>query len=160
MGTGSAPGTMCVVARDTMKDIDECDTLYMNVYEGVEAKRFQPYWWSPLTALADMDDLPVAWIDGKMVNTKPSFCMGFFHTVFWHRYIRDLELSPLGRLYDRLCFSYWRGAMWCYHLLKAVKPSHRPLRKAFLEGIREGLRYVKTEEYRTLPPVMGAGDAS
>ena len=71
MGTGSAPGTMCVVARDTMKDIDECDTIYMMVYEGVEAKRFQPYWWSPVTALADMDDLPVAWIDGKMVNTKP-----------------------------------------------------------------------------------------
>ena len=71
MGTGSAPGTMCVVARDTMKDIDECDTIFMNVYEGVEAKRFQPYWWSPVTALNDMDDLPVAWIDGKMVNTKP-----------------------------------------------------------------------------------------
>ena len=71
MGTGSAPGTMCVVARDTMKDIDECDSIYMMVYEGVEAKRFQPYWWSPVTALADMDDLPVAWIDGKMVNTKP-----------------------------------------------------------------------------------------
>ncbi|MDO4518418.1 MAG: saccharopine dehydrogenase NADP-binding domain-containing protein [Bacillota bacterium] len=71
MGTGSAPGTMCVVARDTMKDIDQCYTIYMNVYEGVEAKRFQPYWWSPVTALNDMDDLPVAWIDGKMVNTKP-----------------------------------------------------------------------------------------
>lgn len=37
----------------------------------VEAKRFQPYWWSPVTALADMDDLPVAWIDGEFVNTKP-----------------------------------------------------------------------------------------
>ncbi len=71
MGTGSAPGTMCVVARDTMKDIDECDTINMMVYEGVEAKRFQPYWWSPVTALADMDDLPVAWIDGQMVNTRP-----------------------------------------------------------------------------------------
>lgn len=71
MGTGSAPGTMCVVARDTMKDIDECDTIFMNVYEGVEAKRFQPYWWSPVTALNDMDDLPVAWVGSKMVNTKP-----------------------------------------------------------------------------------------
>ncbi len=71
MGTGSAPGTMCVVARETMKDIDECDSIYMLVYEGVEAKRFQPYWWSPVTALADMDDLPVAWIDGRMYNTKP-----------------------------------------------------------------------------------------
>lgn len=71
MGTGSAPGTMCVVARDTMKDIDECDTIFMNVYEGVEAKRFQPYWWSPQVALNDMDDLPVAYIDDQIVNTKP-----------------------------------------------------------------------------------------
>ena len=71
IGTGSAPGTMCVVARDTMKDIDECDTIYMNVYEGVEAKRFQPYWWSPKVALADMDDLPVAYINDKICDTKP-----------------------------------------------------------------------------------------
>lgn len=71
IGTGSAPGTMCVVARDTMKDIDECDTIYMNVYEGVEAKRFLPYWWSPVVALNDMVDLPVAYINDEIVNTEP-----------------------------------------------------------------------------------------
>ncbi len=71
IGTGSAPGTMCVVARDTVKDIDECDTIYMIVYEGVEAKRFQPYWWSPKVALADMDDMPVAYINDKICRTRP-----------------------------------------------------------------------------------------
>lgn len=71
MGTGSAPGTMCVLARDTMKDIDSCDTIYMNIYEGVEARRFQPYWWSPVVALNDMVDLPVAYINDRICNTRP-----------------------------------------------------------------------------------------
>ncbi len=71
IGTGSAPGVMCVVARDTMKYIDECDTIYMNIYEGVEARRFQPYWWSPKVALGDMADLPLAYINDKICRTRP-----------------------------------------------------------------------------------------
>ena len=103
MGTGSAPGTMCVVARDTMKDIDECDSLFMNVYEGVEAKRFQPYWWSPVTALNDMDDLPVAWIDGKMVNTKP-FSLPIERTYDYVGYpVRFVEHAHDEPFYVGLC---------------------------------------------------------
>lgn len=71
IGTGSAPGLMCVVARETVKHVDTAETIYMNVYEGVEAKRFLPYWWSPVVALNDMADLAVAYIDGELVNTEP-----------------------------------------------------------------------------------------
>ena len=74
VGTGSAPGLICCATRDAMKYLDTCDTIYNFVWEGVEAKRFQPFWWSPVTALYDMSEEAYAFIDGKLVKT-PAFEM-------------------------------------------------------------------------------------
>jgi saccharopine dehydrogenase-like NADP-dependent oxidoreductase len=72
MGTGSAPGLICVASRVAVRYLDSCTDLYNNVYEGIEAKRFQPYWWSPVTALSDMSEDAYAFIDGEIVRT-PAF---------------------------------------------------------------------------------------
>ncbi len=71
IGTGSAPGVMCVMARRAVSELDECDMLGMMVYEGVEAKRFLPFWWSVDVALADMQEDAFAFEDGEIVRTKP-----------------------------------------------------------------------------------------
>ncbi len=71
IGTGSAPGLICVVARNAMRYLDSCQSIYCNVYEGVEAKRFMPFWWSPVTALGDMTDQSYAYINGELVETEP-----------------------------------------------------------------------------------------
>ena len=72
IGTGAAPGLICVVARRAVRELDSCDTIYMLVYEGGEAKRFLPFWWSPVVALGDMSINGIAYIDGKVVQT-PAF---------------------------------------------------------------------------------------
>ena len=74
IGTGSAPGLMCVTAREAVKYVDECETIYMCVFEGVEAKRFLPFWWSVDVAIRDMNDDAYCWIDGEVVRTP-----GFSH---------------------------------------------------------------------------------
>ncbi|MDD5922950.1 MAG: saccharopine dehydrogenase NADP-binding domain-containing protein [Eubacteriales bacterium] len=71
IGTGSAPGVMCVMARKAVNELDTCDTICMMVYEGVEAKRFIPFWWSPDVALADMEEDAYAFYQGKQVRTTP-----------------------------------------------------------------------------------------
>ena len=71
IGTGSAPGLICVVARRAVRELSSCDTINLLVYEGGEAKRFLPFWWSPVVALSDMADDGVAFIDGKLVTTEP-----------------------------------------------------------------------------------------
>ncbi len=71
IGTGSAPGVMCVMARKCVSELDECDTLNMMVYEGVVTKRFLPFWWSGDVALADMEEDAFALEDGKIIRTKP-----------------------------------------------------------------------------------------
>ena len=71
-GTGSAPGLICAATNYSMRFLDTCDTIYNFVWEGAIAKRFQPFWWSPVTALNDMSDMAIAWEDGKFINT-PAF---------------------------------------------------------------------------------------
>ncbi|MCQ2546468.1 MAG: saccharopine dehydrogenase NADP-binding domain-containing protein [Clostridia bacterium] len=71
-GTGSAPGLICAATRHSMRYLDTCDTIYNFVWEGAIAKRFQPFWWSPVTALNDMSDMAIAFEGGKFINT-PAF---------------------------------------------------------------------------------------
>lgn len=70
LGTGSAPGLILLASRLAVEDLDTCDTIYNIVWEGVEAKRFQPYWWSPVSALTDMAGDAYAFIDGEIVRTE------------------------------------------------------------------------------------------
>ena len=70
IGTGSSPGLMCVIARETVKHLDKAETIYMIVYEGIRTKRFIPFWWSPEVALNDMDDQPIAYEGGRLVRTR------------------------------------------------------------------------------------------
>ena len=71
-GTGSAPGLICAASVYAMRHLDKCDTIYNFIWEGAIAKRFQPFWWSPVTALTDMSEMALAFEDGKLVNT-PAF---------------------------------------------------------------------------------------
>jgi len=70
IGTGAGPGLICVVARRAVRELDSCDTINMLVYEGGEAKRFLPFWWSPVVALGDMSETGVAFINGEIVETE------------------------------------------------------------------------------------------
>ncbi len=72
VGTGSAPGLICCATRNAMKYLDKCDTIYNFVWEGAIAERFQPFWWSPVTALTDMSEAGIAFENGQFVNT-PAF---------------------------------------------------------------------------------------
>jgi len=69
--TGSAPGLLNVVVRDTTEMLDACDSIEMNVYEGVWSKTFIPFWWSPEVAFEDMGENPTRYEDGKFVDTEP-----------------------------------------------------------------------------------------
>lgn len=70
IGTGSAPGLICVATRNAVRHLDTCDTINNLVFEGVEAKRFIPFWWSPITALNDMSEQAYAVKDGELIRTE------------------------------------------------------------------------------------------
>ncbi|RLB88881.1 MAG: hypothetical protein DRH26_12660 [Deltaproteobacteria bacterium] len=69
--TGSAPGLVNVVVRETTELFDSCDSIEMNVYEGVWSKQFIPFWWSPEVAFEDMGENPTRFENGEFVQTDP-----------------------------------------------------------------------------------------
>jgi len=71
MSTGSAPGLANVITREAVEELDACDTIEIHVYEGIWAKRFIPFWWSPEVALQDMSDPAYCYENGEIVKTEP-----------------------------------------------------------------------------------------
>lgn len=91
ISTGSAPGTICIAARDAMRYLDSCDTINMYVWEGVKAKRFLPFWWSPEVAYADMADDAFPFINGEIVASKPFDLPVFKQFTHDERVIKHVE---------------------------------------------------------------------
>ena len=71
MSTGSAPGLANVITREAVEALDSCDTIEIHVYEGIWAKRFLPFWWSPEVAFQDMCDPAYCYENGEIVETEP-----------------------------------------------------------------------------------------
>jgi carboxyaminopropylagmatine dehydrogenase len=69
--TGSAPGLVNVIVRETTEMLDSCDRIEMNVYEGVWSKKFIPFWWSPEVAFEDMAEIPTRFENGEFIQTSP-----------------------------------------------------------------------------------------
>ena len=65
ISTGSAPGLANIITRETVEQMDTCHTIQIHVYEGVWAKRFLPFWWSPEVALGDMSCPAYCFENGK-----------------------------------------------------------------------------------------------
>jgi saccharopine dehydrogenase (NAD+, L-lysine-forming) len=71
MSTGSAPGLANVVTREAVEKMDSCEMIQIHVYEGIWAKRFLPFWWSPEVAFQDMSDTAYCFEDGQIKETEP-----------------------------------------------------------------------------------------
>jgi len=71
ISTGSAPGLANIITRETVEQIDTCDTIQIHIYEGVWAKRFLPFWWSPEVAYGDMSCPAYCYENGQMKETEP-----------------------------------------------------------------------------------------
>jgi len=69
--TGSAPGIVNVIVRESTEMMDSCESVEMNVYEGIWSKKFIPFWWSPEVAFEDMAETPIRFENGEFVQTVP-----------------------------------------------------------------------------------------
>ena len=71
VNTGASPGITNLVARHTMRYLDTCHTIKVLYHEGLRTKRFIPFWFSPESALFCMANPGWAYVDGKLIKTKP-----------------------------------------------------------------------------------------
>jgi len=115
MSTGSAPGLANVITREAVEELDSCETIHIHVYEGVAARRFLPFWWSPEVAFQDMTDTAFCFENGQIKETEPfsrpmymNF-RGIDHTVRMVEHAHD-EPVTLGLMAEK----YLKGAKNIY----------------------------------------------
>jgi len=115
ISTGSAPGLANIITREAVEQMDACDTIQIHVYEGVQAKRFLPFWWSPEVAYGDMSSPAYCCENGRIKPTEP------FSGAVWMKFrgvdraVRMVEHAhdepvTMGLLADR----YLKGARNIY----------------------------------------------
>lgn len=104
-------------------------------------------------ALYEHNDAKTSTSSDQMSNTLPSFCLYYFHIVFWNRFIYGLETNCIRRFQDKVCLTYWKLAMSVYFILKSAKKSNRAMAGAFRDGIRAGEEYILSKDYEMLLPV-------
>jgi saccharopine dehydrogenase-like NADP-dependent oxidoreductase len=71
VGCGSSPGLANVIARESVDKLDTCDQIGIYIYEGVWARRFTPFWWSPEVAFGDMSYSTFRYENGNIIKDKP-----------------------------------------------------------------------------------------
>lgn len=80
---------------------------------------------------------------------------GYNRVVFWHRFIYMQESNLLGKVLSILCFIYRSLWLFVYDLIDLLRK--RMNHKEFvikLRGYFNGWKYVMSNEYRKLPPVV------
>jgi saccharopine dehydrogenase (NAD+, L-lysine-forming) len=131
ISTGSAPGLANIITRETVEKIDTCDTIQIHVYEGVRAKRFLPFWWSPEVAYGDMSCPAYCYEDGKIKETEP------FSNPMWMKFRGiEKEIRTVEHAHDEpvtmglLAEKYLKGAKNIYFKyggfgVEFAEPLHR-----------------------------------
>jgi saccharopine dehydrogenase-like NADP-dependent oxidoreductase len=115
ISTGSAPGLANIITRETAEQMDICDTIQIHIYEGVWAKRFLPFWWSPEVAYGDMVCPAYCYENGKIKETEP------FSDPMWMKFRGiDREIRTVEHAHDEpvtmglLADKYLKGAQNIY----------------------------------------------
>lgn len=84
---------------------------------------------------------------------KALYATGFNDVVFWHRYLRGNNV--VERIWSRICIHYRFFAQWVYNRLNKLR--HRITNveiEAFEMGIKDGWKYLKTKDYKSIPSIM------
>ncbi len=71
VGCGSSPGLANIIAREAVEKVDSCDHIGIYIYEGLWARKFTPFWWSPQVAFGDMAYRTFRCEDGRIIADKP-----------------------------------------------------------------------------------------
>lgn len=86
-------------------------------------------------------------------NPKAAFAGGFNKVVFWHRFIYSQCKNPVEKLWARICIGYQLLARYGFDLFRRFRRGAKNQAPTFQMGARSGWQWIRSTEYRALPPV-------
>lgn len=90
--------------------------------------------------------------EGK--RERLAYSGAYNHSVFWYRFIYDMENTVINKCIDWIAYKYWAFCSKGYHLIKILtKRESRKTYELFVQGIKDAEKFVKSVEYRQLPEI-------
>lgn len=91
----------------------------------------------------------------QALKLEPHYAGAFNHYVFWHRYIYSLSKTCLEKIWAVVCINYYilMSLIYGFVLCKTGRGSNE-IRQITIKGFRDAKKYVKSEEYNSLAPVI------
>ena len=90
----------------------------------------------------------------KGVRDNVAYSKGFNRIVFWHRFIFMQQKNIVSRSISSIGFHYYMLCTKIYSFLKGIKSEQqRAQNKIFNSGIKDGRRYIKDLEYKSLEKI-------
>lgn len=77
------------------------------------------------------------------------YCDFRFKTIFWHRFIFQLEQSFLLRQWDRICIGY----TFMFSLMVSLIKGRFDILRIKIHAIRDGWKFIHSKEYKDLPRI-------
>ena len=72
-----------------------------------------------------------------------------FKTIFWHRFIYSCEKSVLLKIWDIICICY----AFLFALIISLIKGQFDVLKLKKDAIAEGITFINSEEYKSLPRI-------
>ena len=103
-------------------------------------------------------DAPYSHLDAKTSTKgnmeKALYATGFNDVVFWHRFLSGKNVAE--RFWSRLCIHYRLTTQKLYNRLNKLRGRMTAEEvTAFDGGVKAAWAWIKTDEYRSLPSVLG-----
>ena len=83
----------------------------------------------------------------------PRYAMGFNRVVFWKRFILQQQKNGLCKVWTWVCFGYYLICNALFDCLVLCRKRNLKEFKAKYRGLQDGWRYIRSAEFRCLPPV-------
>lgn len=89
-----------------------------------------------------------------------AYAQGRNFLIFWHRFIYTPEHSALNNIVNVLAISYRLTAVGMLSLVKTIKKKSISDIKGYLDGLNSAIKYLRSQEYASLPRIFQNRHAS
>lgn len=88
------------------------------------------------------------------LKLEPIYAHSFNHYIFWHRFLYSPCKSNLKKIWLKICVNYYILMSKIYNgILAIINKNNKRKAKVSFNGFRDAKKYVKTNEYLSLPKI-------
>lgn len=158
----SAPWTCFFADIDALRRLDICGETWLDShgYSAFDDQTMFYKGWLNGSKTVIVPEALYEHMDAKTStrNNKPSvmYSMAYNRIVFWHRFVYSMQRDSLHRAFARAALNYRLSWQWGIEWIRCfLGKLSREEKRILRQGTKDGFAFLKSEEYKKLPDVLG-----